>query len=398
MVEKISKLTKRDKIKKWFWRFRVFRKYKYIWKYLRKLFKLWLSEDNKIFNPLEIPWVLLLFKNRLSDLDKSLMNVEKILGENNLKLIFDELLDENSDENNLFRKIKSLEGEINAFIYLKNEFENLKKINSIGDFECDGKNISVKSILDLDLNHQMILNVIRALAYVEENKILRKFNKVRLEKLEKIDYIFLNNILWFLRNNLIECLNFIDNSDVWDEAEIKTVRYFRNKKTNGFLEVLASKYKKNRKNRIEIVIREDREGEDKLEHSIRIKFLNLDSINEKYFCYSCDIDAGFVSEEFDKEQKKKIEKILSEKMNEVDKHADSEKYILWINLSICSFDEIKVKQNFEEIENIFDNLTQERKYVIYLCCIPQWGFDMKENKIIYYDKRRKNNIKEGYKE
>lgn len=108
----------------------------------------------------------LLINDDLDYFNRNLANSEKELGEENLIKIFYELESQEGGTEEILKKLESLIFEICTGLKLKKRgFKNLEKINKYGDWKAEESIISVKSILDLDFNFQIIDNVLRGLIY-----------------------------------------------------------------------------------------------------------------------------------------------------------------------------------------------------------------------------------------
>lgn len=187
-------LIRKDDLNKWNKYSQNICKYPCIDKYLSKIIKEWVE---KYGNPLQIPWVLWSYIDRLKELNEAFKLLEERAGKETVNKLMNELntyKPESAYE--ILNKIHSLIGEITVFFELSKKYKNIRKINSMGDWECNNSIVSVKSKLILDFNYQIIENFIKSLFYIEENYILRKYGEIEIkDSYKNIDDVFLKKII-----------------------------------------------------------------------------------------------------------------------------------------------------------------------------------------------------------
>ena len=200
-----EKFVKRDTLNSWI-SDKILGKYPLVKNYLGERFSLWIKN---LANPFEIPWIRYLYKDRLDFLEKNLKQLESKITSANIENLFEELPKRAKEPLGIVKKINSLAGEICVYGYLKREkgFNKVEKINMYGDLRCNGEFIvSVKRKESITAPYENVENIIASLAYIEENEIVRKYNKIFLGKLDKLGYKHLNTIYKYLRNHLIKDL------------------------------------------------------------------------------------------------------------------------------------------------------------------------------------------------
>lgn len=349
----------------------------FIRKYLGSIMKKWIEE---LSNPLAVFLVQKLFEDKLEKLDKKLEALEGKLGEENLESIFNELGKERGDMAEVTMKIESLNGEIITLNKLASEgHKNLKKISQGGDWESDTAIISVKSILDLDLNYQLIESTVRGMIYIQENDILRKYSRTELRDEKKLDHKFRTKIIWFLENSLLNTLRFIDSElENTGNIEIKTSKFYvENNQRTGYLEICSYGYADGPKRIIEITLQEDRAGQQKLEHQVKIKFEAISTADSKTFSVGFKSNAYWESQELNFDY---FQGTIRDRLEDFDKDKKKIKngkdFVGWINISIHPMHECYVLGNKQRIEEFVRTIKCGRQYKVMFCLNPQMGFDL----------------------
>jgi len=352
---------------------------KFTKKYLEATMKKWVE---KLSNPLAIFWVQKLFEDKLEKLDENLKALEGKLSEKNLKLIFGELENEGGDTEAVIRKIKSLKGEITAFNKLASEgHKNLKKINQGGDWESDTIIISVKSVLDLDVNYQLLESTIRGMIYIQENDILRKYSRIEFRDEKKLDHKFRTKIVWFLENSFLNTLRFIDSElENTDDIKIKTSKsYVENNQQTGYLEICSHGYVDGSEKVVEITLRKDRAGEQKLEHQLKIELEDRSTEDSKTFSIGFGTNAYWEGQGLDLDY---LSKSIHKHLEKFDKDKQNLKnvkdFVGWINISIHPMHECYVLGNKQRIKEFVRTIKCDRQYKVMFCLSPQMGFDLTE--------------------
>jgi hypothetical protein len=356
-----------------------FNNYYVIKKYMEEIFKQWITGE-KIKNPMTIFLIRQLHSGKLDKLEQKLKNLQEKIGEESLNSISDELKDEKGNEVEVIKKLKSLQGEIIAFNNLPvTEHNNLKKCKEVGDWENDHAIISVKTILDLDLNYQLIEETIKGMAFVKENDILRRYNKIRFKEGINLDDNFRTNVINFLENLFLNILYIIDlglNSQ--DEIEVKTVKYFHKKDIQtGNIEVTVNGYIEGRSKKIvEFNFQEYRTGESKLKHIFSIK-MEVNVKNDSTFLINYNTNSYFEGCAIDWDV---LKKKITHHLVKIDKNKDNKKRIIgWINISIHPKHECYFLENKERVSEFLKIIKCDRKYELYFCFNPQFGFNLKKS-------------------
>lgn len=217
-----NKLVKRDTLNSWI-SDEISGKYPLVKNYLGEIFSACIEN---LSNPFEIPWIRNLYKDKLKFLEKNLKQLERKISSVNIKKLFDELPKKAKEPIGIVKKINSLAGEICVYGYLKEKmgFKTIKKIELDGDWKCDGEFIvSVKRKESISSSYENVENIVTSLAYIEENEIVRKYNRISLGKWDKLGDKHLNIIYKYLRDDLIKDLVESDNrlvsSKYWENTK-----------------------------------------------------------------------------------------------------------------------------------------------------------------------------------
>jgi hypothetical protein len=349
----------------------------FVKKYLATILKKWVEN---LSNPLSINWVQWMYKDKMEKLDKQLRALENKLGEENLTLIFRELKKEHGNTEAVIRKIESLEGELIAYEKLTSYgHKKLRKISKDGDWESDTTTISVKSILDLDLNYQLIENTLRGMIYIKENGILRKYSKIRLHGEKKLDDKFRTKIIWFLEVSLLSTLQFIDGElENTDNLEIETTKFYVEKgQPIGYLKICSHGYANKSRKTVKILLQEDRAGKRKLERQLKIKLETNHTPYSKIFSIRFETNTYWDGHElnFDYLQDS-IQKHLYKFDKDKQRLKNGKDFVGWINISIHSMHESYVLGNKQKIEAFLRKIKCDRQYKVMFCLNPQMRFDL----------------------
>jgi len=342
--------------------------------YYENLIKAWISAE---INPLEIPIIKDIIDNKLLESENRLIKIEQHLSKNNLLLYMDELKGQNAPDQ-VMQKLKSLDYETYVYNELVKKNNNIKKINQIGDWETDKEVISVKSILNLDFNYQIIENFLISLFYIKEYEIIRKYNSIRIAKIKNFDYKFRNTVLCFLRENLVKIIEKYDKT-IFDIPFAQEII----ENYNENLRIIINSYINDKPNK-EISIFFNYNYKDYSELEI---IFNSDIFNNILYAISYDTNA-FIIESSNFNEGYVIKQIIDkvEKLNEDYKklivQVENKKHFEgWITLSRHTKDEEYFLKNeklfLDKIRIIRNNLD----YKIYLSIIPQWSFNSEIPKI-----------------
>ncbi len=324
-------------------------KFSFVKKYFCDICKNWIE---KLPNPLEIDIMRLILYSDLNYFDENLKKYENELGKENLKNTFQELLNEGCKSEHILRKFHSLVSEIYAGNELQKEgFKDLKKIKSYGDWESKGKIISVKTIFDLSFNFEIIENVLKGLIFIKENIILRKYNNVYIGEYKNLNYLFLEKILKFIRDDLIKYFTDI-------EKNIQSNIFYKIEKDN--VSIFASY------GYVLIEIHDENSF-------IKINF--EENCESNLYNFRTSENSFAINEKFDLI---KIKKKIDEKINDFNKNICKDNFIGWINICIHPKHESYIKNNFKILKEELKDYLKLKEYPIYFCFLPKIGFDFKD--------------------
>lgn len=350
--------------------------------HLINIFMKWVET---LSNPLSVPWILYLFKDKLDFLDEFLQQMHNEIGEDIITGCLHELHVEGGRAHDKFKKIISLESELFTFSQLRKlGHKNLLKISKIGDIESGSDLISVKSILDLDIQYQIIENLIWGLFYIKEHKSLRKYNYVRIFGGVGLDDRFLLKIIDYIECSFMDALLFATNQSPSIGLQVDSFQpYFDNtEQYESQFNVSISRYVQNFETRISFHLTEHRYGKEinqKHEINILISDYHRDPKNSLYIDF--DTHSFFVGEEIKLDIIKDRVKSIIEKFDSSEKKVQpSKNFIGWINISISPMHENYVIGNFQKITSELSKLKENRKYHIIVCLSPQLGFELKKPK------------------
>jgi len=340
-----EKFVKRAKLNSWFDN-KSLDRYPLVNYYLGEKLKAWIKN---LANPFEIPWIMSLYKGKLNFLENNLKDLESKITSPNLKKCFEELPlgAQDFDPIEMVKKIKSIKGEICICGYLKAKkgFKKVEKIKQYGDWKCDDKVVvSAKRKESISAPYEYVESVIKALAYVEENEIIRKYNKISLSKLDKLCYANSNLIYKYLRNYLVRDLQESDekvmNGESWNETktcsidEKHTLKLEINVDSGSSYQIEITLYLDNTKN-------------------VEIKFGSRFS-SSNIFGFITDKDAFFEGEKIE------IKEYIENKIDEVCRK-EKKPDILWIDVSLHPRYEETIKKESEQA--YFRNIINSKENV-----------------------------------
>jgi len=348
----------------------------FVKKYLGDTLKIWVENKNN-FNPLSISLIANLFKNGLGSFNKTLGKMEKSIGEKNLSELFYELKIQKSDPSQITTKIHSLFGEIFTYSELIKKYDKVNKIKEHGDWLCNDKTVvSVKTKNELDHNYEIIENTLRALYFIKENNVLRKYNNIRIDEGKNIDDKFRNSVIWFINLILSEFINFQDNQiNTWNNFKLETTKYyFDNAKLQSILEVEVEFFKDNfSKSILSIFLKEDRSGEkESFSHQVKLRFNNWPDKNTLSVLY--DTNVYWVNDKIDYGD---LKNSIHDYLKKFDKsysiiNKQNKSLVGWINIFLHSKHEIYISQS-EDLKKEIKDITGNKEYKIILALRPVWN-------------------------
>lgn len=341
--------------------------------YFGKVIKTWIDWCglNNI-NPLEISIILDFFSNNSHKFEKILSNFEKLVGKNILLNYISEFRGIARPEE-VTQKLASLNSESYIYEVIKNNTSQVKKINSIGDWETDSKVISVKSILELDLNYKIIENFLCSLFYIKEYCIIRKYSSIIFNKSKNINSGFRKTILNYLRENIISLLERHDKLHLQYPELGKHITYNVND-----LNITIDTYINNQPRIIRIFIQSYNNLSE-----IEIEFIEEEMNNLYSIAYNTN-SFFFGGNNIDKSA---ILKKIRGKIYELDKNytqfmeCQSEKIFEgWIPFLIHQKD---IEYFYNNANNFLNEVREIRKtsgYKIFLYYLPEWDNEKYERK------------------
>lgn len=357
----------------------------YVKKYTEEIFKKWIAN---LQNPLANRWIKKLFTKNLDIFDTRLYEIENQIGEKNLLAFFEELYCENSESEKLYTKIDSIWGEILAFSEIaKVGYKSIEKIPRIGDIERDNSIFSVKTILDLDVNYQIIEETIRGISFIEENAIIRKYNYVKFSDGENIDYDFLSSISDFINHSLVDTLDYLtkQKDQEYIKIEIFKSMFYKIHNTQSLLEAKIYSHFTNDISYI-IELSEKRYQSKNKNHRIKFQFTDDLKQQKNFYYVSYDTNTYFEGNEISKIF---LKNRITEKINEFDRSfvnvLKEKKFIGWINISIHPQHENFVINNKQKFKSIINSIIGKNPYKVIVFLIPQFGFDLKNSLFLEFD-------------
>jgi len=302
-------------------------------KYVGEILKGWV-ENPKIQNPLALPWVRALVNGDLGFLEEILSDFESDMGESNLSKLIPDLLPTNIPLLHTHRCLSALFGEVMTFRKLRElGAESVEKISVWGDWLADGLTISVKTILDIDRNYQIIEDAIEGLAFLEEYPMIRAANHFRVFNGEGLDNRFMAKILDFLHSDLDEMLEHLVSGmghPRWAYSKLEACRDPDVAGTNekGRLLVKGFRHQKD----VFVELEDIGVGESpNREHRIKFK-IELRQGASHEFATSNDFNAWSGEPDVDQE---KLGQKIADRLNTIEmknKGKDTTEFAGWINI------------------------------------------------------------------
>ena len=288
-----------------------------------------------------------------------------------------ELKTQKSDPAQITTKIHSLFGEIFTYSELIKKYNKVDKIKEHGDCLCDDNIVvSVKTKNELDHNYELIENAIRALYFIKEKDLLKKYNNIRIEEGKNIDDKFRNSVIWFINSALTEFIYFQDRQlDTWDNFKLETTKYyFDNSKLQSILEVKTEFFKDNtNKDVITIFLKEDRSGEKQnFSHQIKLELNSWPDKNTLSVLY--DTNVFWVNDKVDFSD---LKNSIDDYLKKFDKSyltikEQNKKFVGWINIFLHSKHEVFIPKSEDLIKEIKD-IKGDREYKIILALRLIWN-------------------------
>lgn len=267
-----DRLVTKDELHKWVTYAPRLEGQKYGVKYLSKYLRSWI-ENLRVGNPLQIPWVRALLSGGIRSLHRTLCDLEAQMGERVLPSLLADTLRVTTPAHEVSRDIASLFGEILAYRELRKRHAQIEKITEHGDWKADDIVVSVKSVLDMGFNYQLLENAIEGLLPLAESESLRMCRSFRLAKGKGLDYQFLKKLLGFINEHLEPVLRValgLFQSREWVHLGMEAQRYYldSDERCAGFLNVSLRRY---RDCGIMLNLKGEREGEgDDASHVLEI--------------------------------------------------------------------------------------------------------------------------------
>jgi len=302
-------------------------------KYLLEILKGWV-ENPQIHNPLALPWLRALVNGDLGLLEQVLIEFESNIGESNFSKLISDLLRPNEPLQHTHRCLSALFGEVMTFRKLRElGAENVEKISVWGDWLADGLTISVKTILDIDRNYQLIEDVVEGLACLEEYPMVRATYHFEVFNGEGLDDRFMAKVLDFLHADLEEMLEHLVSGmghPRWAYSKLEALRDPDVAGTNEKGSFLVNGFRHHKKVFVEL---EDIGVGESPKQQHRIKFeIELRQDDSHVFATSNDFNAWSGEPEVDRE---KLGRQIADKLNTIEmknKGKDISRFAAWINI------------------------------------------------------------------
>lgn len=302
-------------------------------RYLLEILKGWV-ESPKIPNPLALPWVRTLVNGDLGFLEKILSGFEGGLGEPNLSTLIPDLLLPNEPLQHTHRRLSALFGEVMTFRKLRElGAENVEKLTTWGDWRADGLTISVKTILGIDQNYQLIEDVAEGLAYLEEYPMVRATSHFRVFNGVGLDDRFMAKVLDFLHSDLEEILEHLVSGmghPRWAYSNVEALRDPDMAGTNEKGRFLVKGFRHHKE--VFVELKDVGVGEPP-EQEHRVKFeIELRQDASHGFATSNDFNAWSGEPEIDRE---KLGRQIAENLSKIErknKGKDISEFAAWINI------------------------------------------------------------------
>ena len=223
-----------------------------------------------------------------------------------------------------FRKLKELGA------------ENVEKLTTWGDWRADGLTISVKTILDIDRNYQVIEDVAEGLACLEEYPMVRATSHFRVFNGVGLDDRCMAKVLDFLHADLEEILEHLVSGMGHPRWAYSSVEALRIPEVAGTNERGRFLVKATRHNHREVLVELEDIGvgeSPKRQHRIKFEIeLRQDASHE--FATSNDFNAWSGEPEIDRE---KLGRQIAGKLNTIEmknKGKDISGFAAWINIEV----------------------------------------------------------------
>jgi hypothetical protein len=308
-----KKLIKKEDLNLWQYD-KILDKYPYVKRYLGNIFNEWIEN---LANPFETDWITALYKDELQFLELQKTTIEPT---------------------EIIRKINSVSAEISGYRYLKKRgYKNIEKIYEYGDWKYDNGIMSVKHKESIMNSYIYVENIIKGLAYIQENDIIRKYNSIFLKNSEGLGYKELKLLYEYLRKHLIE--NLIES----DKILIDYPDYYRKELNFSYNNYNAKLYINSRTAHIQIYISLNKEKSIELEFNSE-KPPNIPDIST-IMSILTDKNAYFRGEKREIKLYKYITEIIKKECNKKRKPN-----ILWICIDLSPIDAEKINDKCEQIK------------------------------------------------
>ncbi len=211
--------------------------------------------------------------------------------------------------------------------------ENVEKLTTWGDWHADGLTISVKTILDIDRNYQLIEDVVEGLGYLEEYPIVRSTNHFRVFNGDGLDDRFVAKILGFLHSDLEEMLEHLVSGmghPRWAYSKVEALRDPDVAGTNEKGRFLVKGLRHHKE--VFVELEDIGVGESpKQEHCIKLKIELRQDVSHD-FATSNDFNAWSGEPEIDRE---KLGRQIADKLGTIETKnigKDTTRFAAWINI------------------------------------------------------------------
>lgn len=318
-------------------------------------------------NPLAVGLVRSMFDKEVSSLEKTLQGYITLMGQDNFEKVCRELLEQNyQSEAEFEQKLQSMMGEINTYRKISNTFKALRKINAIGDWGSDEILVSVKTLLSVDSNYQMIEGYLLSFFYIDDCEPIHKYNWIQIRHQTNVDYRFRDEVIDFLKFRLCSIVK---------ELAFKDRAILEYTKKDKFKRVITIKGQNFDKKVLLIDISEQRTKDQSslTRHGLGFRLKKMDI--QDGISVSNDYGVYWEGMGFDWEKLKPlIIGNISKLEGQFLKVKDPTRFLGCIPVVVHPMYEDYVKDSSEKIQELLRELIRGKQFQIVICLLPQISF------------------------
>jgi len=312
-------------------------------------------ENERLSNPLAIPWVYLVRNHQAHYVCQELskwLDAPYALGI--LPRMLQELGQQRSSAE-AAKKIASLRGEAAVYRLLRTSGYPIDWVQDAADWQVGDRLISVKTKLPLQHGYEVAAQAIRAASGIVENQHCQQIRSVHLEKMNQLT-----------DKNLAHVLSIIDQ-----QLEVILEHWVDLHEQHG--QVLGRyEFFEMKPSSLDIVIA----APDDPKKSIGEIVLEMDSTSDNSLYINHDMNA-YWTEPLDLLW---VRARVSEKLNEV-KTANTrcqDKIEAWVNLIIHPRNEKWIRDNLAILHRQISAVAEDYDFPVTVCLYPQWGCILKQ--------------------